>query len=412
MANNKPKHKGKFLRDYQFDAVYKLHNGSILCGGVGSGKSRTSLYYYFKENGGSINPDYVPMKNPKDLYIITTARKRDTLEWEGELSPYLMSTKPELNNYDNKIVIDSWNNINKYADVKKAFFIFDEQRLVGNGTWVKSFLQIAKYNNWILLSATPGDTWSDYIPVFIANGFYRNRTHFAQWHIVYKRFTNYPQIDRYIDVGRLLRLKHEILVDMDFKRQTIAHHEDVHCAYNVDAYKNIVKTRWNPYTEEPIETASMYCYTLRKMVNSDESRQVALFELLEKHPKAIIFYNFDYELEILRNLYYGNDVEIAEWNGHKHQPVPDGDKWVYLVQYTAGCEGWNCLKTDTIIFYSQNYSYKVMTQAAGRIDRLNTPYTDLYYYHLKSEASIDLDIARAIKTKKKFNEKKFSGFDA
>ena len=132
-----------------------------------------------------------------------------------------------------------------------------------------------------------------------------------------------------------------------------------------------------------------------------------LLEIVEDHPKAIIFYNFDYELEILRNLYYGEDVEIAEWNGHKHQPIPRGDKWIYLVQYTAGAEGWNCITTDTIIFYSQNYSYKVLKQASGRIDRLNTPYTDLYYYHLVSKSGIDLAISRALKNKKQFNETRF-----
>jgi hypothetical protein len=131
-------------------------------------------------------------------------------------------------------------------------------------------------------------------------------------------------------------------------------------------------------------------------------------EIFEKHPRIIVFYNFDYELDILKHIYYGENVEIAEWNGHAHQPVPKGEKWVYLVQYTAGCEGWNCITTDTIIFYSQNYSYKVMAQASGRIDRLNTPYTDLYYYHLKSRSGIDLAISRALTEKKKFNERKFT----
>ena len=357
-----------FLRDYQFDAVDRMKNGCILCGGVGSGKSRTSLYYYFKEHGGSIlNKRYTPMKNPRDLYIITTARKRDTLEWEEELVPFLMSPNPEVNYYKNKIFVDSWNNITKYKDVTNAFFIFDEQRVCGKGAWVKSFLKIAKFNDWILLSATPGDTWEDYIPVFVANGFYKNRTEFSREHIVYSHFTKFPKIDRYVGTGRLIRLRNNILIDMDFQRKTIAHHEDVYCSYDISTYKDVTRNRWNPFTDEPIADASGLCYTLRRVVNAAESRQVALLELLEKHPKAIIFYNFDYELDILKSIYYGEDVEIAEWNGHKHQPLPTGDKWIYLVQYTAGNDGWNCIKTDTIIFYSQNYSYKVMVQAAGRI---------------------------------------------
>lgn len=396
---------GISLFDYQLDAVSRMRNGCILCGGVGSGKSRTSLAYYYKEQGGVLGTkNYVRMKNPKDLYIITTARKRDTLEWEGELSYFLLSTNPEVNGYKNRVIVDSWNNIQKYKNVTDSFFIFDEQRVVGSGVWVKSFLKIAKSNDWILLSATPGDTWQDYIPVFIANGFYRNRTEFCNEHIVYSRFSKFPKIDRYINTGRLIRLRDRILVDMDFKRETIAHHEDIIVQYDISKYKETMRNRWDPYNNEPITNASGLCYILRKIVNSDESRQIALMDILESRPKVIVFYNFDYELDILKGLHYGKDVQIAEWNGHSHQPIPTSKSWVYLVQYNAGCEGWNCIKTDTIVFYSQNYSYKVMAQAAGRIDRLNTPYTDLYYYHLKSRSSIDLAISKALRDKKKFNE--------
>lgn len=399
----------QFLYDYQMDAVKKMTNGCILNGGVGSGKSRTGLYYYFKEQGGSINPDYVPMKHkPKDLYIITTARKRDDLEWEGELVPFLLSTHPDQNVfYGNKVVVDSWNNIKKYSDISGAFFIFDEQRVVGSGAWVKSFLKIARGNDWILLSATPGDTWSDYIPVFIANGFYKNKSEFLREHVVYSRFSKYPKIDRYLNTGRLVRLRNRILVDMDFTRHTIPHHEDVYCRYDISKYKDAIKTRWDPYKNEPIQQASGLCYILRRVVNEDESRQQALLEIFEQHPKMIVFYNFDYELDILKGIYYGDNCEIAEWNGHAHHPIPQSERWVYLVQYTAGCEGWNCVKTDTIVFYSQNYSYKVMEQASGRIDRLNTPFRDLYYYHLKSRSGIDLAISKALKEKKQFNERKF-----
>ena len=191
-----------------------MKNGCILCGGVGSGKSRTALAYYYLLNGGKLHTEnYIPMDDPpKDLYVITTARKRDTLEWEGELSPFLLSVHSDVNLYGNKVVVDSWNNIKKYTDVKGAFFIFDEQRVVGNGTWVKSFLKITKSNQWILLSATPGDTWLDYIPVLLANGFYKNRTEFMREHVVFKRFSKFPQVDRYLNTGRLIRLRNSILV--------------------------------------------------------------------------------------------------------------------------------------------------------------------------------------------------------
>lgn len=399
--------KKPFLYDYQMDAVNRITNGCILNGGVGSGKSRTGLYYYFKEQNGSINPDYIPMKNPKDLYIITTAMKRDKLEWDVELANFRLATNQELNYYKNKVIIDSWNNIKKYSDIVDSFFIFDEDRVTGYGAWVKSFLKISKHNNWIILSATPGDTWQDYIPVFIANGFYKNKTEFAREHIIYSRFTKYPKIDRYIGTGKLIRLRNQILVNMDFERHTIQHHEDVYVQYDISKYKDVMRTRWDPFKDQPIQQASDLCYILRRIVNSDESRQVKLLELLEDIPRAIIFYNFDYERNILLNLGYEEGTEIAEWTGHAHQEIPRSDKFVYLVQYAAGCEGWNYIGTDTIIFYSQSYSYKVMAQAAGRIDRLNSPYKHLYYYHLKSRSGIDLAISKALETKKIFNETKF-----
>lgn len=396
------------LRDYQEKAIEQMKNGCILCGGVGSGKSRTALAYYFRECGGDWHGSYIPMSKPKNLYIITTARKRDTCEWDGEMGWFLLSTDREESYYKGtKVVVDSWNNIGKYTDISNSFFIFDEQRVVGSGAWVKAFYKITAKNRWILLSATPGDTWSDYIPVFVANGFYKNKSEFIREHAIYSRFTKYPKIDRYINTGRLLRLRRSILVDMDFERETVQHHEDIYVEYDLPKYKKTMRDRWNPFTNEPIQQASGLCYVLREIVNTDESRQVALLEIFEKHPRIIVFYNFDYELEILKNLFYGPDVEIAEWNGHKHQPIPKSKSWVYLVQYTAGAEGWNCILTNAMIFYSQNYSYKIMHQSAGRIDRLNTPYKDLYYYHLKSRSSIDLAIGKALKDKKKFNETKW-----
>ena len=383
-----------FLYPYQYDAVKSMHNGCILNGGGGSGKSRTSLYYFWNKNGGDMDPYREPSVH-QQLVIITTAMKRDTHEWENELSLF----------GDGKIdaVIDSWNNIKKYTDVKNAFFIFDEQRVVGYGAWVKAFLKITKANEWILLSATPGDSWSDYIPVFIANGFYKNKTDFSNQHIIWNRQCTFPKIDRYVDTGILLRQRESLLVDMNFKRPPVAHHIDVECSYDKAQYKTAMKERWDPFKNEPIAQASGLCYVLRKIVNSDDSRIEAVINLLREKKRAIIFYNFNYELEALRNALDALGYVFSEWNGQVHEKIPNGDKWAYLVQYSAGAEGWNSTETDTIIFYSLNYSYKIMAQAAGRIDRLNTPYTDLYYYHLKSFASIDMAIAKAIDNKRIFN---------
>ncbi len=395
------------LRDYQLDAVNKMKNGCILKGGVGSGKSRTSLAYYYKLNGGDLYSDsYVPMNDPPlDLYIITTARKRDTLEWDQELVPFLMSKEGSV--YMHTVVIDSWNNIGKYSEITDAFFIFDEQRVVGSGSWVKTFLKITKNNKWILLSATPGDTWQDYIPVFLANGFFKNKTEFLREHVVFNPRVKFPKIDRYVNTGKLERFRRDILVDMDFVRETNSHKEYIQCVYDTDMYKKLGKSRWNPYKEQPIENASELCYTWRKIVNSSESRQVAILEVAEQHERLIIFYNFDYELEILRGIPWGPGVIVGEYNGHKHDKIPETKRWVYLVQYTAGCEGWNCIETNAIAFYSLNYSYKVMEQASGRINRMNTKYTDLYYYYLRSNSPIDIAINRALNEKRNFNESSY-----
>lgn len=402
------------LYDHQLDAVNRLKNGAILVGGVGSGKSRTALaYFYLKvcEGGLEINGQgsFEPMKNPMDIYIITTARKRDTLDWEKECAPFCLTRERTLSVHDIQVTVDSWNNIKKYVAVKDAFFIFDEQRVVGYGAWTHAFLEITKKNKWILLSATPGDCWMDYLPVFMANGYYKSKYEFTKRHVVYSynRYANFAKIDRYVETKRLERLRNDILVAMDYEKPTIQHHHSMSCNYDRVLYKHVMRDRWNPYTDEPLQDASGLCYALRRVVNSDPSRIDILERLIEQHPKSIVFYNFNYELDLLHDFAMRMDISCAEWNGHKHEMIPTSERWIYLVQYTAGAEGWNCIETDTLIFYSQNYSYKIMQQSAGRIDRMNTTFTDLYYYHLCSTAPIDLAIKKALANKKDFNESRY-----
>lgn len=386
------------LYEHQKKALDKMHNGCILVGGVGSGKSRTALAYFWKYETSR-------MKRPKPLYIITTARKRDSLDWEGEAAYFCISKDP--NNTTCFLVVDSWNNLHKYVNVEKAFFIFDEQRVVGSGAWVKAFLKACRNNRWILLSATPGDTWMDYVPVFIANGFYRNRTEFIRMHVIFSRFAKYPKVERYINVNYLEELKEKILVSMPFERSTESHVIKMKCFFDKDIFIRIYRGRWNPFDSKPVMQAGEWCYLMRKVVNMDNDRLNSCIQIFDEKKKVIIFYNFDYELEILRDGFseylFGKDIEIAEYNGHKHDPIPEGDSWVYLVQYQAASEAWNCITTDTIIFYSLNYSYKIMEQASGRINRMNTPYHHLYYYLLCSDSTIDKSILTALKNKKDFN---------
>lgn len=387
-------------------AVDQLRTGSVLKGGVGSGKSITALAYFFeKECCGNLKT--LEMCYPKDLYIITIAVKRDRMEWEQECSRFLLSTKKEFDVHGVNVKIDSWNNISKYCNVCGAFFIFDEQKASGSGTWVKSFLQIAKKNKWIMLSATPGDTWLDYIPLFIANGFYKNRTEFFREHVIFDRWAKYPKVNQYIGESKLESLRNKILVNMDFTKSTKTFSEEILVSYDLDLYKTVTKDRWNPYNEEPIVNASQLCYLARRVSNSDKSRIEATRKLIDNNPKIIIFYNFDYELEILRKVSKEFNRQVAEWNGHKHMPIPEKGNWIYLAQYTSSAEGWNCIQTDTVLFYSLSYSYRVMEQSAGRIDRMNTPFTNLYYYYFRSDAGIDKSILRCLSKKQDFNELKF-----
>lgn len=384
------------LYPHQKLAINQLKTGSILCGGVGSGKTRTAIAYFY------IN------EMPKDLYIITTAAKRDTLDWERESSLFMLSTDKIASIMGVQIKVDSWNNIKKYIDIKNSFFIFDEQRVIGSGVWVKSFLKITKNNNWILLSATPGDTWLDYIPVFIANGFFKNRMDFIRNHVSYNTFVKFPKVDHYIAETKLKRLKNNILVNMDYIKPTKSFYKDEISNYDKNLFNLVYKDRWNPYKDLPIKGISELCFLMRKVVNSDPSRFSIIKNIIERHRKIIIFYNFNYELEILKKLKNIEGLIVNEYNGHRHDKIPDNEYWVYLVQYLSGSEGWNCISSNTIIFYSLNYSYRIMTQAAGRIDRLNTPYTKLYYYNIFSESIIDLEIRKALKNKKNFNENFFS----
>lgn len=393
------------LFPYQETAVDQLKTGSILCGGVGSGKTLTALaYYYKKECGAEIDSDnnICQMTTPKDLYIITTAAKRDTLDWEREAAFFAISTKRESSNCGVLVTVDSWNNIGKYIKVKDAFFIFDEQRVVGSGSWVKSFIKISKNNNWILLSATPGDSWMDYIPAFIANGFYKSRTEFIRGHVVYNSFTKFPKVDRYVQTRILEKYRNEIIVYMQHQKVSIPHYENILISYDKERFNKVWVDKWNIFEDRPIKDIGELCFVARRVVNTDADRIARVHSLALMHRKIIVFYNFNYELEELRFLY--DSFEVSEYNGHKHTPIPKSECWVHLVQYTAGSEGWECIETNAMIFYSLNYSYKIMTQAAGRIDRLNTPFSDLYYYTFKSMSPIDRMISKALANKKNFNE--------
>lgn len=440
------------LHPHQEKALETLDNGKILCGGVGSGKSLTAAVYYRRNEA------------PRDVYVITTAKKRDSLDWEKEFVKYGVGTSRNAT-VGGVLAVDSWNNIGKYQDVEDSFFIFDEQRLVGSGEWTKAFLRIAKKNRWILLSATPGDTWLDYIPVFVANGFYKNRTAFKREHVVYNTFSKFPKVDRYVSVGKLIRFRRQLLVRMPFERETTRHSLNIEVEYDKDLLEEVLVKRWHVYENRPIRDAAELIAVMRKVVNSDPSRLEAIRELMKKHDRLIVFYNFNYELEALRTLSeegegswrtadiessqgessrkttlspprsivsnvkrpsqkpfskitnttstttsttgYRSPLVVAEWNGHKHQEVPTSDRWLYLVQYTAGAEAWECTTTNATAFYSPTYSYKAWEQSHGRIDRMNTPFKDLYYYRLISSSAIEQAIYKSIRSKKNFNERDY-----
>lgn len=400
------------LKDYQKEALKKIRDGNILKGQVGSGKSLVSLAYYFESCGGEILDNKLKdMTSPLDLFIITTAFKRNKFEWDIEMSRFLLSTHKEKCHYNITIVVDSWNNIKKYVNVKNSFFIFDEQKVTGNGVWVKSFYKITANNRWILLSATPGDVWEDYIPIFVANGFYKNKTEFAREHIIYNPFRNYPSVMRYINIDKLEFFKNKITVIMKKTDKVFQIFNDEYLDYDKELYAKVQKERWDVFSNKPIETGATYCQVLRRIVNSNPSRIIRLKELYLKHNKIIVFYNFNYERDILVNFAESEKISYAQLNGHKHQNIPSGEQWLYFVNYGSGSEAWNCILTNTMVMFSTNYSYKIMAQAYGRIDRPNTLYKDLYYYIFTSESSIDKRILNALNKKEKFNEEKFAEND-
>lgn len=395
------------LEPEQQAALKRMHNGCVLCGGVGSGKSIVGISYYICSVCRGHWGAFPQMKKPKDLYIITTAMKRDKHEWDDDLSKFGLNSDPDCNLYSVNVVVDSWNNIKKYVLVQDAFFIFDEQRVVGSGAWAKAFQKIAKRNQWIMLSATPGDTWSDYVQIFIANGFYRNKTEFENRHVIWAKFAKFPKVDRYLEQGYLMSLRERVLVDMDFKRSTERHIYTEIVPYDMALYKTVMRTRKNPWTGEPILNVSELCSILRKISNTHPHRVEEVAKLVKMHGRCIIFYNFNYELEMLKEMCRKHGVIFAEWNGHVHEPIPETCDWVYLVQYAAGSEGWNCTSCNAMIFFSLSYSWRAMEQAAGRIDRRNTPFKDLYYYQFRSTSKIDLAINNALKRKEKFNESRY-----
>ena len=402
-------------RPEQIKAVRQLQNGSILAGGVGSGKTLTSLAWYLTsvcnaasfKKGGSLAKKKV--KGSPTLYVITTAKKRDSLEWEEEAARLGLSTDPACSFTGSSIVVDSWNNIGKYSDREHAVFFFDEQRASGSGRWVKEFLKITKKNTWLLLSATPGDVWMDYLPVFMAHEFFRTRTEFMEDHVIFDRFAKYPKVKRYIGEAKLQRLRRSILVEMPVERHTTRERESVYCDYDRALYKWVVKNRMDPWTEEPLRDAGGVCRILRKVVSNNDWRSEQAKRILSSNERVIVFYNYNYELDRILAVAESLGLPTAQWNGHRHDAIPAESRWVYICQYTSAAEGWNCTSTDTVLFWSLNYSWRVTEQCEGRIDRLNTPYSRLKYYFLESHSSIDEAIRRSLSSKRVFNERAFVG---
>lgn len=378
------------LQPHQKRAVEDLDSGKVLWGGVGVGKTRVAVAYYLEREA------------PKDVYVITTAKKRNTLDWQRDFARVGVGPTRETT-VAGILTVDSWNNIGKYSDVRGSFFILDEQRLVGSGHWVAKFLAIAKRNRWILLSATPGDTWMDYIPLFVANGFYRNRTEFKRNHVVYSPYTKFPKIDRFLNTGKLVRLRDSILVHMPYQRRTERVITTLPVEYDTGLLEKVLTGRWHVYENRPIRNVAELFHVMRRVVNSDPSRLERVKILMQKHPRLIVFYSFDYELSALRSLSESSAC-VREWNGHKHEEIPDTDQWVYLVQYVAGAEGWNCTSTDAMVLYSLPYSYKIWEQAFGRIDRLDTLFSRLFYYVFLSNSTIDRAVKKKLDAKENFSQ--------
>lgn len=393
----------------QLKAVSKLRNRAVLRADVGSGKSRIGLYWYLRDCGGDVvangHGEAKKPENPRPLYIITPAVKRDTLEWETELALFGMMVGEDGGWANAPIVVDSWHNIHKYTKVHGATFLFDEQKLVGSGKWVKSFYQIARKNRWIVMTATPGDDWKDYIPLFVANGFYRSKAEFLRRHAVYNAYANYPKIDRWIETERLDRLRMAILVEVEYSSHTKKHMLTVPVDYDEEKFKTVKEDRWNPWENRPIQDAGELYRLMRRVSNEHPSRLQKLVDIQKSSPRLIVFYNFDYELESLRTLGNETGVVVAERNGHKHMPVPTTKSWFYLVQYTAGAEAWNCISTGSVAFYSLTYSWKAFKQAMGRVDRYNTPFEELHYHVLRNQSVIDNQIWECLGRKKTFNER-------
>lgn len=382
------------LMKHQLDAVDQLGNGKILYGNTGSGKTIAALAYYMKHEA------------PKNLMVITTAKKRDSLDWEHEAAKFGIGDHEEAS-LAGILEVDSWNKLDMYTGYRDTFFIFDEQRLVGNGAWVKSFLKIVRNpgNRWILLSATPGDNWLDYAPVFIANGFFANITDFKRKHVLYEPYLKFPKVKGYLNETKLELMRNDLLVEMPFFSHTKRYLNWYEVGYDVDKFNKIYKNRWNFFEGQPVKDAAEMWRLMRRVVNSDQTRFDAVLDLMKIHPRLIVFYNFDYELDILRGL--GLHRATYELNGHRHDPLPDGDEWVYLVQYVAGAEAWNCTTTDAMVLYSLTYSYKNFMQCQGRIDRMNTDFVDLRYYLFVSNSVVDRGIRKSLDSKESFNERKY-----
>lgn len=300
--------------------------------------------------------------------------------------------------------------------------MLDESSLIQNENAKRSRFILKKLNptNVILLSGTPtGGKYEKLWSQCRLLGWKISKDAFWSSYINYhfEHDTGFPRkvVDGYKNVERLkhklhehgaIFMKSEDVFDLPAKIDTRV---NVYCtpAYRKFRQKSIVKIDGVEFVGDNILTKMLYERMLCGSYNSDKI--AALKDLIEStEDRLIIFYNFNGELEVLRDLcasverpvsiICGNIKDLSSYEKSKDS--------VTLVQYQAGAMGLNLQKSNKIVYFTPPLSSEFFEQSKKRIHRIGQDRTCFYYYLICS-GSIEEKIYRTLAMRKDYTERLF-----
>lgn len=338
------------------------------------------------------------------IHFQTYAAFRDNFMMLGVINYELLFRRPELKN------------------VHFDTLMLDESSLIQNDTAKRTkFILSLKTDNVILLSGTP------------TGGKYENlwsQLHLLGWNIpkstYNSTFVDYrmqdvgggmkiPIVTGYKNIGRLKRKMREygcnFLKTDDVFTLPPQTFTDVKISATADYKKfcknKVVELENKTLIGDTTLTELLYCRQLCGAYNPE--KLAALSDLLQSsNDRFIVFYNFNDELDAIRELCKQLKRPVSEINGHTKTTTAfeKYDNAVLLGQYQSASMGLNLQAANKIIYFTPPLSSELYEQSKKRTHRIGQE-KPCFYYRLICKNSVEVDIYETLEKRQNYTEKLF-----